>query len=370
MVRSDGAAECWGDDAAFQLGQDTQQPFCTGFEIPCSLTPRPVSGALQWIDVDAGTAFSCGITTAGAAYCWGLNTEGQLGVGGASHTCSVAPYALQLECRETPTPVAGDIAFVDIAVGAEHACAVSDTGDAYCWGANGDGRLGTGSADVRATPARVMLDVAFTQLALGNLHTCGIAVSGALYCWGANDDGQLGTTGGDALAPRAVLPGEAFATIAAGAHHTCAITTEQVTYCWGSNAQGQLGSGTIGGTGVPPTAVATASPLDALGAGDQHTCGSTADGALYCWGSNAYGQLGDGTMSPRSTPTAVQLDAHVIAMDGGWRHTCALARDGSAWCWGLNALGQLGNGVSTSTPQPQPMPQPVGAIAVHTEQQQ
>lgn len=365
VVRDDGAAECWGDDAAFQLGQGTRQPFCPGFEIPCSPRPRPVSGALQWRDVDAGTAFSCGVTTAGAAYCWGLNTEGQLGVGGASQTCLVAPYALQIECRETPTPVAGDVAFVDIALGAEHACALSDAGEAYCWGENGDGRLGTGTADARTTPARVMHDVAFAQLALGNLHTCGIAGSGALYCWGSNSDGQLGDEGGNALAPRAVLPDQDFSDIAAGAHHTCALTTGGVTYCWGDNHAGQIGDGTIGASGVLPTMIATPSPLDVLGAGDQHTCGSTAQGVLYCWGSNAYGQLGDGTRDTRTVPTAVQLDADVIEVDGGWRHTCALDRGGTAWCWGLNTLGQLGNTASTSTPQP--VPGPVGEINFRVE---
>jgi alpha-tubulin suppressor-like RCC1 family protein len=99
--------------------------------------------------VAAGTHASCGITTAGKAYCWGANDAGQLG-SPSSESCAGTP------CSRSPLPVSGDLAFKAISVGDYHACGLSVDGIAYCWGRNDRGQLGDGTQLDRAAPTRVM----------------------------------------------------------------------------------------------------------------------------------------------------------------------------------------------------------------------
>jgi alpha-tubulin suppressor-like RCC1 family protein len=93
--------------------------------------------------------------------------------------------------------------------------------------------------------------------------------------------------------------------VAAGDQHTCALIAGGEAWCWGANSNGQLGRGTIGGSSPTPAAVGGGLSFVALTAGTAHTCGRTTNGSLYCWGGNAFGQLGDGTQSDRATPVRV-----------------------------------------------------------------
>ena len=264
---------------------------------PLTLTVNSSGGGSSFLAIALATVgdHTCGLTSAGAAYCWGRNNFGQLGTG--SYTNST-----------TPVPVAGGLTFSTLAAGSAHTCGLTSAGPAYCWGDDNYGQLGNGATPVNegiSTPVAVTGGLTFSALAAGAVHTCGVTSAGAAYCWGSNFDGQLGT-GSTTDSPIPVLVSGAlqFSALAAGGSHTCGLTSSGAAYCWGSNASGQLGNGSITSSSTP-VAVSGGLSFTAIATADRHSCGRTTSGAAYCWGDNSYGQLGDGTTTQRLVPTAV-----------------------------------------------------------------
>ncbi len=286
-----GGAYCWGDNLSGELGDgsttDRGQPVVT----------TPPSGSFS--DLAAGTDFSCGVAS-GTAYCWGDNYTGQLGTGSATLTLQPSPQAVASGGRQFP---------LGVTAGAAHACGLTAGGNAYCWGANADGELGTGNNTSTAAPTAVSTSVLFASLVAGTNFTCGLDMTGNAYCWGANVYGSLGTgsMGTSANTPQPVAGGLQFSKLTAGGYHACGITTPSgAAYCWGSNANGQLGNGTTNDN-ASPQQVSGTNAYTAIGAGFAHTCALVASGGTYCWGDNSSGQIGDGTFNQRLTPTAVLL---------------------------------------------------------------
>jgi uncharacterized protein YjdB len=134
-----------------------------------------------------------------------------------------------------------------------------------------------------------------------------------------------------------------------GHFHSCGVTVEGTAYCWGSNAYGQIGSGTGAAT---PTAVAGGLVFQSIASGPMYTCGVTDAGKAYCWGYNHFGQLGDGTTENRLTPVPVAGGLTFRSISGGDTHTCGLTTTGLAYCWGRNANGALGDGSFTDSHVP------------------
>lgn len=323
-----GVAYCWGDNGSGELGDGST----TG-----RATPTPVTmPGVAFSGLAAGQFHSCGVTAAGVAYCWGDNTFGQLGDG--TLTDRLIPTAVDMP------PAAG---LVSLAAGGDHTCGLTAAGEAYCWGNNSDGQLGDGTLTERPTPAAVAMPggVTFASLAAGYFHTCGVTATGEAYCWGSNADGQLGDgTLMDRPTPTAVassgaMPeGFSFAALAAGGDHTCGAGAAGNAYCWGTDRDL-----------IPtPVEMPAGQTLASLAAGYSHTCGVTAAGMAYCWGSNGSGQLGDGSSTAQSIPTAVAISGVTFAtVAAGDYHSCALTVAGMAYCWGWNARGQLGDGNTT-----------------------
>jgi alpha-tubulin suppressor-like RCC1 family protein len=184
----------------------------------------------------------------------------------------------------------------------------------------------------------------------GLSHTCALNATGGILCWGDNTYGQVGTgtrtLGVSNPYPRSVsgLAGGAKA-VAAGDTHTCALTTDGWVMCWGSNAYGQLGDGTTVSQLAPVTVTGLISGVQQIAAGGSHTCALTAAGGVKCWGDLV------------TTPTDVPgLTNGVSAIAAGYMHTCAIvgggAAGGAVQCWGANDTGQLGNGTTTSSSMP------------------
>ena len=199
--------------------------------------------------------------------------------------------------------------------------------------------------------ARPALAASASAISAGGRHTCALTVAGGAQCWGANEVGQLGngSTSGSRVPVDVSGLTSAVAAVAAADYHTCAVTSGGAAKCWGYNEGGQLGNGGDTDSATPVEVAGLGSGVRAVAAGGSHTCALTTAGAVKCWGWNLYGQLGDGTMTARATPVGVSgLDAGVTAVAAGTWHTCALTADGGVKCWGSNEFGQLGNGVSGS----------------------
>lgn len=146
------------------------------------ITPSLVPGGHSFRTVSVGEDHACGVTTGGRAYCWGWNGFGQLGNGSTSETRVTIPVA-----------VAGGLTFRDVSAGEFYSCGVTTAGSAMCWGSNDSGRLGNGSTTSSATPVAVSGGHSFAAASAGHSHTCGLTAAGITYCWGSNSHGQLGT---------------------------------------------------------------------------------------------------------------------------------------------------------------------------------
>ena len=288
--------------------------------------------------ISAGGANTCVVTAAGgvggAAFCWGGNVTGEVGDG-------------TTQTRFVPTAVSGLGAGVAaVAVGISHVCAVMGGGALSCWGG---GYAGDGTYGPHTTPTQVSgLTGGVLAAGAGN-HICAVTSAGAVLCWGDNTWGQLGDgTTTLRAAPVTVIGLQGTAVmVAGGLSHSCALTAAGAVQCWGYNAAGQLGDGSLVARSTPAVVSGLESGVAAIAAGGYFTCALTAGGAVVCWGDNFYGQIGDGTSTGRRTPTAVGgLSSGVTAIAAGSRHACAAKTDGSIVCWGDNEYGQLGDGTT------------------------
>lgn len=361
-ARDQGVVRCWGSNADGRLGVtsgDSTTPV-----LASGPAGEPLMSGVTALAAGGGT--TCAVTAAGAAWCWGSNSRGQLGDG--TLVSSATPV------RVTGTGGTPLTSVVAVAVGAAHACALAADGSVRCWGANDRGQLGNGTTVDSARAVQVVgvggsgTIAGIGAVAAGGEHTCAATTAGNVRCWGRNGSGQLGAVGGDQATPVTVVGSGGLgvlvdaAGVSAGEEHSCARQVDGSVSCWGSNASGQLGSTGLGGPA--PVKVASVSGLGTLTAvahltaGGSHTCAALTDATAVCWGLNTDGRLGDGTTTTRFRPVAVagpggsgSLGAVRLVAAGG-HATCAAATDDTLWCWGRNAQGQLGDGTTTGSAVP------------------
>lgn len=218
-----------------------------------------------------------------------------------------------------------------------------------------------------ATPARsdpFSVRLTFVGAVAGNEHSCGMTVAGFVYCWGADNAGQLGTgdMGTPHLSPAPVVQRFDLFQLSAGGEVTCA-TTKSSGACWGSNWWGELGDGTTYASWTP-VIVARPFVLAQMSTGGTHTCGVTTERLAYCWGGNWYGQLGDGTTSSQLTPVPVSGGQTLVQVSAGMGHTCAVTTANAAYCWGVNNSAQLGDGTANNRLVPTPVQGGLGFLRV------
>jgi alpha-tubulin suppressor-like RCC1 family protein/fibronectin type 3 domain-containing protein len=346
---SGGTVQCWGYNGPGQLGNGT-----SGGDIPTPVTVIGISGLREAIATAAGGEHTCALLSDSTVKCWGYD-------------------ALADRTTNTPVAVSGLSGAKEIAAGYDHTCALLSSGRVQCWGSNSSG-LGDGTTTGSSTPVTVTgLSVAATAIAAAadGSYTCALLADGTVQCWGDNSSGQLGNgTTTSSSTPVAVLSGptgpvlSGATAIAARSEHTCALLSGGTLQCWGYNGFGQLGNGTSTSSSFP-VPVGGVSGAKAIAAGDDHTCALLADGTAQCWGLNGNGQLGNGTLGGTfSTPAAVSGLSGATAIVAGFEHTCALLAGGTAQCWGYNANGQLGNGTLNDASSPAAVSGLSGAAAI------
>lgn len=362
VVLADGRVACWGANDAGQLGDDARPA--------ASASPVFVIGLDDALEVAAGEERTCARRATGAVHCWGRSTvpgaptASQIGdgaavdrpapvrtdlasdtaralTGGFWHSCALLADRVQCwgqnlsaelgdgttDARSRPVDATGLDADVSaIAAGDGMSCAI-ESGVLHCWGYSAHGETASGAGSTVRSPRAV--DFAstprtdFTLVACGGVddyalggsphggHCCAARAGGETFCWGRNDDGQLAlgdttnrfvATSIGALSPQR---------LAAGGRHTCAVDGAGALRCWGGNAEGQLGldpASLARRDTVPAAALALPRPVTDVAAGAYHTCAILDDGALYCWGRDAEGQLGDGDAGPGThAPTRVTI---------------------------------------------------------------
>ena len=340
-----GSVFCWGEGGSGQLGNSAT---LTSY-IPVAVTTSGVLSGKTVTSVSAGDAHTCAIAS-GQAYCWGYNAQGQLG--NATNVTTSSPVAV-----DTSGVLAGKTVS-SISSGGYFTCAIANS-SALCWGAGNAGQLGIGIQANSNVPMSVLStgplqDKSFTQIDAAQNHVCAIA-TGAAFCWGYNQSGQLGnntrTTSNTpvAVTTTGVLTGKVVTTISTGGSLSCAIASG-AAYCWGSNNYGELGDGSRAASYVPVMVDSTLAKIGStyeVSVGNSHACALTA-GTANCWGSNGSGYLGNSSYVDSYIPTSVitkgALDGKSITdIASGSQSTCVVA-SGAAYCWGSGSYGVLGNG--------------------------
>lgn len=359
----DGSIFCWGDNHHGALGRGVAG------EPDVGLAPGrvPVDGTdLEGevvVEVSAGLSFTCARTASSKVVCWGFGLHGQMGDGGS--TDQLVPTAVPT----VGTPLQGK-QVTAIATGSFHACATTSQGDAACWGLNRFGRQGAGDTDeYHRTPTAVtkasgaFVGRAISTLSIGDTQACGLATDGTTACWGQASSGSLGggpssvTTGVPTAIDRTgtVLEGKTVTQAVTQSRVGCALSADDVLACWGSNAYGQLGNPTLSSANRAAPVLRTGTPLagrtiDQLASGLNNACALTTTDEIACWGYGGWYALGQGASTADAAspvlvdPAGTGLAGEPVAsIELGSTFACALTEAGEVWCWGRNDERQLGN---------------------------
>ena len=379
-VTLEGTVVCWGHNQSGQLGDGTTADRAVAVKVSglaASVARISAGGSflingsyMDGIPTTTLRSHTCAVTSSGGVKCWGANDLGQLGDGSTTQ-------------RLTPVDVSGlGSGIVDVAAGGAHTCALTATGHVMCWGANEAGQLGNGTTQASTTPVDVAGLSGVAEIAAAYRHTCARTTAGAIFCWGANESGQLGdgTTTNRGLRVAVTSLSANVSRIAVGGGkldgqvegtggRSCAVTGTGGVMCWGyafSGSGNALTPVEVAGlqSGVEDVATA-ATNYSTLTAPNQfsrvffsHSCALLSDGSPRCWGSNYFGQLGNGASLTTSagggasaTPVpVVGLANDVAEITTGGRHTCALMVTGLVRCWGFGEALGTGTMNSSSTP--------------------
>lgn len=376
------AAQRWKSIATLNGVEGTWKRICVTPKTGGWVKAKPE--CTYYTQISSGISHACGVTVTGGAKCWGRNwyntgTGEFSALGDGTMTLSTIPVdvvGLQSGVRS-------------IFAGDSNSCALTTSGAVKCWGYNRIGQLGNDTITNSMAPVDVVglesgvssisggydnqvcalknntpycwgggygktpmeitsLKAQVAQLSSGRAHVCVVTISGEGLCWGNNQGGLLGD--GDTInswkwTPGKVAIAEKLSSISAGADHTCAVTQSGALYCWGLNDRGQLGDGTTIDHRLPALVSGLSSGVSAVDTmAYQFTCALMTVGTVKCWGSNQDGALGIGNQADFSIPVDVLKLTGVVQLDVGNRNVCAVTRQNVGYCWGFNMVGGVGAG--------------------------
>ena len=321
--------------------------------------------AIRIVKVSNGSYHSFGLTSDGRIYAWGRNTSGELGIG-----TTLARSNVPIAVKTTGTPMDGKVVKQVEGGGryeGSHSIALASDGTVYTWGLNQYGQLGNNTTTNSRSPIAVqaagtpLAGKTIVQVAAGADHSLALDSDGALYAWGSNAYGQLGNgTTTNSSVPVAVkiagtpLAGKTIIQIVAGANHNMVLTSDGAVYTWGWNYHGQLGNNTKTNSNTIVAVQTIGTPLAGkkivkIAAGQGHSLALTGDGIVYTWGRNDTGQLGNNATTDAMLPVAVTVtgtpmnNKTIVEIASGARHSLAIDSNGKVYAWGHNSSGQLGN---------------------------
>jgi hypothetical protein len=337
-LRRNGSIACWGENDSGELGDGTTV---------LRSTPVSVVGITDAVDLSPGYGTACALLADRTVRCWGYDNFGEVGDG----VWMPNPDPCFLILRLSPVEVVGLRGVVSLVGGnfPDGDCAVLSDGTVHCWGGvRCLGQVG------QPGPTELPMLAGATEIMMGGV-LCARWGQGPVECCGEDIDGDLGLGKIEVPPPdylgvdhSMLTPVDGLSNVvrlASGDLNNCAELPDESWVCWGSNQYGQLGDGTtmdqpapVPVKGLPPGAL--------VRLGVAHSCALLPDETVSCWGNNDYGQLGDGTNTPHLTPAPVPGLTDVVDLALGNGHACARTRVGRIYCWGDNKYGQIGDGTT------------------------
>jgi alpha-tubulin suppressor-like RCC1 family protein len=286
------------------------------------------------------SAYALGVN--GTVWAWGDNLEGQLGNGSASAGVDV------------PVRVPEMSRAVALAASFNAAYALQRDGTVWAWGDNADGELGNAGPTTRHLPVRVQRLGRMAQIAAGGFSAYALGANGTVWAWGDNASGQLAES---LLVTSSATPLEVkglagVQQLTAGGSTAYALARDGTIWAWGDNAFGEMAQPATRVVSVAPAHIARLGHVSAIAASTYTAFALSREGAVWAWGDNSSGQLGDGTKERSYLPVHVRDLRHVISIAAGGNAAYALEADGSVWAWGYGAYGQLGDASTFSSDVP------------------
>ena len=340
-LTADGSVWAWGNNDYGQLGLGTSG---NGFGVP-----QLVPGLKSVRAIAAGDIFNLALTADGSVWSWGENQDGQLGVDPSTAFKNTSPRR-----------IGGLSGIRAIAAGSVYGLALRNDGTVWAWGDNQYGELGVPRNTVinRSLPQQVAGLPTVRAIAAGDLFNLALATDGSVWAWGGNVYDGLGediNITGSTVSKPLLVPGlSGVKAVAAGAGHALALTANGSVWAWGNNQSGQLG--VEPSTGVyrrsSPQQVAGLSGVRSIAAGSDHSLALLADGSIWTWGDNRYGQLGDTTTTNRATPRRVAGLGKIQAIAAAYDKSMAIAG---------SSTGPIVQPPSGATPTPGRLPIPPGS---------
>jgi hypothetical protein len=331
----------WGGNASGQLGDNTVAS-------KSSPVQTIASGIYTWRQVACNKRTAVFHTAAlkvdNTLWVWGDNATGQLGDN------SVAK-------RSSPVQtVAAGTNWRQVACGGNHMAGVKSDGTLWLWGGNTSGQLGDNTATSRSSPVQtISAGTAWLSVSCGYAHTAALKSDGTMWAWGLNTAGQLGDNSATSRSSpvQTVTASTTWTVVGCGYRHTAGVKSYCTLWLWGSNTIGQLGDNTITSRSSPVQTVAGGSTYQTVACGDAISAAIKTDGTLWLWGANTNGMLGDNTLTSRSSPI------QTVAYGTNWKYitasgltTASIKSDGTLWLWGHNASGQIGDNSVTKRSSP------------------
>ncbi|MDG0815897.1 RCC1 domain-containing protein [Bdellovibrio svalbardensis] len=386
--------KCWGEGSSGQLGQGNGNSLgWGGGQMGDSLPAINLGTGRSAVQITAGYSHACALLDNSTVKCWGEGSSGQLGIGS---TAKMGDGAGEMGDSLPAINLGTGRRAVQISAGYSHTCALLDNSTVKCWGNNGFGQLGQGSTTNLGDGAGEMGDSlpainlgtgrSAVRIIAGYYHTCALLDDSTVKCWGYNSTGHLGqgstsTLGdgagemGDSLPAISLGTGRKAVQVALGNQHTCALLDNSTVKCWGDNSFGQLGQGnstTLGdgagemGDSLPVINLGTGRAAVQISSSGNHVCALLDNSTVKCWGSNNYGQLGqghtanlgDGAGEMGDSLQTIKLGmatsrlakvfggkfSKVSQLVSGPFSVCAILENSKLKCWGRNDFGQLGQG--------------------------